>query len=124
MYVLGGSMRNGGSALASVFKFESTQGTWNAVEPMPERRRLHTACAIGSDIYVFGGLRTSAFKSVFKYHTETKIWSTLEPMPLPCGYHSAGVLDGNRIYIVGAGDDGKGVLNFDTASGAWNTYIE
>jgi hypothetical protein len=25
------------------------------------------------------------------------------------------------IYIVGAGDDGKGVLRFDTASGVWST---
>jgi hypothetical protein len=31
------------------------------------------------------------------------------------------VLDGYIIYIVGAGDDGKGFLRFDTASGAWST---
>jgi hypothetical protein len=120
MYVLGGIC--GGSTLASVFKFDSTQGTWSHAEPMPEARQEHAACAIGSDIYVFGGRRNSGRKtSVFKYDTESKIWSTLEPMPLPCSYHSFSVLDGDQVYIVGAGTNGKGVLCFDTASGVWGT---
>jgi tetrahydromethanopterin S-methyltransferase subunit D len=31
------------------------------------------------------------------------------------------VLDGDLVYIVGAGINGKGVLRFDTASGVWST---
>jgi hypothetical protein len=31
------------------------------------------------------------------------------------------VLDGDQVYIVGAGVNGKGVLCFDMASGVWNT---
>jgi hypothetical protein len=31
------------------------------------------------------------------------------------------VLDGDTVFIVGVGDDGKGVLCFDTASGVWST---
>jgi hypothetical protein len=31
------------------------------------------------------------------------------------------VLDGDQVYIVGAGINGKGVLRFDTASGVWST---
>jgi N-acetylneuraminic acid mutarotase len=73
IYVLGGSTRRGfgGSTLASVLKIDSTQGTWSVVEPMPEPRRGHSECAIGSDIYIFGGRcdvgRTTS--SVFKYDT-------------------------------------------------------
>jgi hypothetical protein len=109
---------------SSVLKFDSTQGTWSVVEPMPEPRKLHAACAIGSDIYVIGGRipgRTEQQKSVFKFDTETNRWSTLEPMPFPCSDHSVSVLDGHLIYIVGAGENGKGVLRFDTASGVWST---
>jgi kelch-like protein 18 len=73
-------------------------------------------------IYVFGGhLGLERQTSVFKYNTETDTWSMLEPMPLPSSSHSVNVLDGDQVYIVGAGDDGKGVLRFDTSSGMWST---
>jgi N-acetylneuraminic acid mutarotase len=120
IYVLGGICER--IEVASVFKFDSTQGTWSAVESMPEPRRLHAACAIGSNIYVFGGrFRHEVQTSVFKYDTVTNTWSTLAPMPLPCADHSVSVLNGDQVYIVGAGDDGKSVLRFDTASGVWST---
>jgi N-acetylneuraminic acid mutarotase len=120
IYVLGGNSQR--SNLASVVKFDSTQGTWIAVEPMPEPRRCHAACAIRSDIYVFGGRFRNGFQtSVFKYDTVTDTWSTLAPMPLPCADHRVSVLDGDQVYIVGAGYNGKGVLRFDTASGVWST---
>jgi hypothetical protein len=122
IYVLGGYGNIESQDLASVLKFDSTQGTWSAVDPMPEPRLLHAACTIGSDIYVFGGnFRFENQTSVFKYETVTNTWSTLAPMPLPCANHSDSVLDGDQVYIVGAGDDGKGVLHFDTALGVWST---
>jgi hypothetical protein len=42
-------------------------------------------------------------------------------MPLPCVNHRVSVLDGYVIYIVGAGNDGRGVLRFHTASSVWST---
>jgi hypothetical protein len=122
IYVLGGYAIIGSQDLASVLKYDSTQGTWSTVAPMPEPRRCHAACVIGSDIYVFGVfLHQEDQTSAFKYDTVTDTWSTLAPMPLPCVNHSVSVLDGNQVFIVGAGDDGKGVLHFDTASGVWST---
>jgi hypothetical protein len=122
IYVLGGHGNIGSPALASVLKFDSTQGTWSTVDPKPEPRLLHAACVIGSDIYVFGGrLFIADQTSVFKYSTVTNTWSTLAPMPIPCSSHSVSVLDGDEVYIVGAGRNGKGVLRFDMASGVWST---
>jgi hypothetical protein len=122
MYVLGGIASLGSPSSASVLKFESTLGTWSVIEPMPAARLGHAACAIGSDIYVFGGrFGLSRQTSVFKFDTETNTWSTLEPMPLPCSNHSVSVSEGDQVYIVGAGDNGKGVLRFDAASGVWST---
>jgi N-acetylneuraminic acid mutarotase len=121
--VLGGLDSDGGSVVSSVLKFDSTQGTWSQVEPMPEPRGLHAACAIRSDVYVFGGRCDIGghICSVLKYDTETNIWSTLEPMPFLCFRHSVSVLDGDQVYVIGAGPDGKGVLRFDTASSVWGT---
>jgi N-acetylneuraminic acid mutarotase len=89
---------------------------------MPEARRCHAACAIGRDIYVFGGsIRFEDQAFVFKYDTVTDTWSTLAPMPLRCSSHSVSVLDGDQVYVVGAGRDGEDVLHFDTVSGVWST---
>jgi hypothetical protein len=108
---------------SSVHKYDSTQDTWSEVAPMPEPRLELAACAIGSDLYVFGGFRTrnNPQASVFKYDTEGNTWSTLAPMPHRLFSHSATVIDG-LIYIVGAedmDDYGRDFLRFDPASGAW-----
>jgi N-acetylneuraminic acid mutarotase len=119
IYVLGGIC--GGSTLASVLKFDGTHGVWSVVEPMPEPRRGHAACTIGSNIYVLGGRSQFVDEtSVFKFDTVTNTWSTLGPMPLPYSHHSVSVLDGDLIYIVGAGNNGKYFFRLDTASGVWS----
>jgi hypothetical protein len=42
-------------------------------------------------------------------------------MPVPCYAHNASVLNGDQVYVDGAGDDGTHILRFDTASGVWST---
>jgi hypothetical protein len=120
MFVLGGFID--GSATESVLKFDSTQETWSQIAPMQEPRFALAACAIGNDIYAFGGSGTdfNTHASVFKLDTVANEWSTLAPMPVVSVYHSVSVLDG-LMYIAGAGDNGRAVLRFDPASGAWST---
>jgi N-acetylneuraminic acid mutarotase len=119
MYVLGG-------LTASVLKFDSVQDSWTEVAPMPEMRYAFAACAVGNDIYVFGGggngLRGGR-ASVFKFGTEADTWSTLTPMPHACANRIASLLDG-LVYIVGAGTNYRGVLRFDPASDAWSTLAD
>jgi N-acetylneuraminic acid mutarotase len=69
---------------------------------MPEARYAHAACAIGSDIFVFGGSDELGGDqdSVFKYDTVANEWSTLAPMSYACSEHTASVLDG-LVYILG-----------------------
>jgi hypothetical protein len=119
MYVLGGYDDH--EVNTSVLTFDSTQDAWSQVAPMPEARHGHAACAVGSDIFVFGGSSARGRQaSVFKYDTVANKWGTLAPMPLTSNSYSASVLDG-LVYIVGADDNGGGVLRFDPVSGAWST---
>jgi hypothetical protein len=127
MYVLGGALRemHGPTVTTSVRKYDSVQGTWSEVAPMPEPRCDFAACAVGKDIYVFGGCEiqnnlSSEDNSLFKYDTETDKWSTLTPMPEEQHGHSAIELNG-VIYIVGAGYSGMELLCFDPASGVWSS---
>jgi hypothetical protein len=57
MYVLSGEVGEDEDDVLtpSVIKFDSVQGIWSDVAPMPNGRRVVTACAIGNDIFVFGG---------------------------------------------------------------------
>jgi N-acetylneuraminic acid mutarotase len=105
-----------------VLKFDCAQDTWSQVARMPEPISAFAACAVGSDIFMFGGRNTGYQEQafVFKYDTEADTWSTLTPMPDVSSGHSASVLDG-MIYIVGAGDGGRAVFRFDPVLGAWST---
>jgi hypothetical protein len=89
---------------------------------MPKARFGAATCAVGSDIYVFGGHISDiqAHSSVFKFDTEANEWSTLAPMPHPCCYHSANLLDG-VVSIVGAAATHHRLMRFNPASGAWRT---
>jgi N-acetylneuraminic acid mutarotase len=63
------------------------------------------SCAVGSDIYLFGGYGDdgSITTSVFKFDTAANQWSTMTSMPLSSHDSSATMLEG-LVYIVGAGD--------------------
>jgi N-acetylneuraminic acid mutarotase len=118
MYVLGGELDD---TSASVLKFDSAQGAWSQVAPMPTPNFGSAVCAVGTDIYVFGGSdeHHRGGSSVFKYDAFTDAWTTLAPMPQPCLHPSASVLDG-FIYIVGDLYEFQDVLRFDPASDVWS----
>jgi hypothetical protein len=126
MYVLGGECQRNDYAYVttSVRKHDSAQGIWSEVAPMPEPRCDFAACAVGKDIYVFGGCviqndYSIIEPSVFKYDTETDEWSMLAPMLEREHGHSANELNG-LVYIMGAGY-GSEFMCFDPASGVWSS---
>jgi hypothetical protein len=110
MYVLGGRVLANGDDVASVFKFDSAQGTWSEVAPMPGPKSRLLGCTIGSDIFVFEGVH------VYRYDTAMDTWSKVGRIPHAYG-HSATVLDG-LIYIVGTFGV---ILCFDPVTETWDT---
>jgi hypothetical protein len=84
------------------------------------------ACAVGSDIYVFGGCDTDrqSQSSVFKFDTEANAWSILPSIPDASTGHTASVLDG-LVYIIGGGlsDHDDKILRFDPVSHGWSTLV-
>jgi hypothetical protein len=118
MYVFGGFTEFEGRT-ASVLKFDSAQGVWSEVAPMPEPMEEIAACAIGSDIYVLGTCAgEDEHTTIFKYDTVANEWSSMVPKPEAVYDHSTSVL-GGLIYIVGM--QANEFLRFDPASGAWST---
>jgi N-acetylneuraminic acid mutarotase len=122
MYVFGGDVgfERESTTSVTVFKYDSTQDTWSRVAPMPAARRAFSACAIGSDIFVFGGIENSTTQAtVFKLDTVANEWSTLAPLPHATDWTCACAL-GSLVYIVGAGG-GRETLRFDSVTETWTS---
>jgi N-acetylneuraminic acid mutarotase len=119
MYVIGGYI---GEVTACALKFDSLLDTWSEVANLPEVRYAMTACAVESDVFVFGGYDTQyqAQVSIFKFDTIDNIWSILAPMPQACCTHSTTLLDG-LVNIFGAGDSRQEVLQFNPTTEVWTT---
>jgi hypothetical protein len=54
-----------------MMKYDNMQDTWSEVARMPDRRIACAACAVGTDVYAFGGydMQQTVRASVFKYDT-------------------------------------------------------
>jgi hypothetical protein len=112
--------------VSSVLKFVSGARTWNEVTPMPEERDNAGACALGSDIYIFGGNDDYETEraTTYRFDTQTGEWMILAPMPQAKAGHSVCVLN-SLIYVVGGSDShSKGLTSahcFDPAANSWRT---
>jgi N-acetylneuraminic acid mutarotase len=78
---------------------------------MPNALCGSASCAVGTDIYIFGGAdRNGANQdSLFKYDTLKNEWSTLASM-ISCEIYTSATLIGEVVYILGAGYYGREVL--------------
>jgi hypothetical protein len=117
LYVFGDDSRNP----ATMLKFETVEGIWSAVAPLPEPIYEPAVCSVGSNFYVFGGVDSEGgnLASVFKYDTVSGVWMTLAPMPHASYHHCASNVNG-IVYILKAGVSGQESLCFDPASMAWS----
>jgi len=99
--------------------------TVHAAMPATTQRGASVAGAIGTTIYVAGGLRSGAVAEVTAFDTIAGTWTTALP-PLPATRdHGCGAVVGGKLYVIGGR---AGNINARTASveeytpgGAWVT---
>ncbi|WP_111766856.1 kelch repeat-containing protein [Nakamurella deserti] len=100
---------------------DPTPFTWETRMPSPIGRSEGQGAAVGSKVYVFGGFATGTITTARSdvYDTVTDTWTRLPDMPEEIT-HSATVVDGTTVWIVGGYvDDHPGpatrhVWKFDT----------
>lgn len=78
----------------------ATAWTVHAPMPAPTRRGASIVGAIGTAIYVAGGLRNGAVEEVSVLETTTGIWSSLPPLPAVRDHGCGGVV-GGKFYVIG-----------------------
>ncbi len=124
IYTFGGMTGARGTALDDATVYDPKADEWRSLPPLPTPRRSVRAGAIGSTIYVVGGVSeagTTGAMDVFDVAAET--WSSSPSMPTArFGVGLAVVL--GSLYAIGGFRDGQAVATverYDPVAARWHT---
>ena len=128
LYVFGGATAAFSGATTQAYRYDPGTNAWTALAPLPSARASATVQAVGTKLYVVGGVGASdeSLASVAVYDTVTATWSAGPSMLTARDNPSSAVLSG-ALYVFGGRTklaDGT-VLNPTLAStemlvdGAW-----
>lgn len=101
-------------------------GTWRSLAKMPKGRGAGAAVAIGSQIYVVGGVESGADPAtdMLVYTPGSDSWS-VQPAPPTPREHLGAAGSGGKLFVVGGRASGRGNFAafevFDPATSAWST---
>ena len=117
LYVLGGL----GISDGATFEYDSIANRWQQVATMPLARGASGVAAIGSRIYVAGGLAGGSSVANFDvFETSTKQWTSLPNMPTARDHLTAQVVNGKFYAIAGrAGREFNVNEEYDPGTNAW-----
>lgn len=125
IYVVGALVENSFSAVGDVYVYDPGTNAWTQLISMPlgaERGAAGTA-AIGTKIYVIGGIRHGISVPDFSaYDTATNTWEILPSVGEPRDHLVAGVV-GGRFYAIGGRNNGalrENVDEFNPGARTWN----
>jgi N-acetylneuraminic acid mutarotase/glucose/arabinose dehydrogenase len=129
LYAFGGSTQPFAGSVTNAAVFDPTTNSWTPLAPMPVARGGATAKAIGSFIYVVGGMDGGASLGTMSvYNTTTGTWAAGPSMGTRRDNPGSAVLNG-KLYVFGGrtrnadGSTLNGTLNtvemFDPATGTW-----
>lgn len=107
IYVTGGRYgREGGSDMTVVERFNTADGTWETLAPMPTPKAGHAAAIANNTLYVFGGedlAEAEVHGEVYAYDIANNTWRTAGYLP-EARHGLAGVSLNNTIYAIGGGN--------------------
>lgn len=108
MYVCGGLNAGGGAATTLVECYDFVAGTWSTKAAMPGPMTFGDGCAVGTDIYMFGGMTSSTSSpevpakfNQYKYNTLTDTWSELTITGQVPRLDLGVAAIGTKIYLIG-----------------------
>lgn len=113
IYVFGGASDPADVTLSTndTHIYDTKSGTWSKGEPLPgSPREIFSAAAVGTDIYVFGGLTQKKGEEIanlddaYRFDTAAGKWSPVKNMPVKMRAFWAGT-DGENIFLIGGYSD-------------------
>jgi len=125
IWVFGGMSGDRGTRLDTIEIYDVVDDRWRLFDGvMPEGIASFEAAAIGTKVFLFGGLdrRTEASDFSMVLDTATGEWRKLPPMPIPRYAHTVTLHDG-LIYLIG-GESSEGTVGevdvFNPRTEAWS----
>ncbi|XP_069646092.1 kelch-like protein 33 [Haliaeetus albicilla] len=107
LYVLGGKCYYGvRDTLASVYRYQPMDDSWERLASMTCGRSYFAAVALGDFIYALGGSSGEIYctDTVECYDLANDIWRRCQPLPMALCGHAACALDGT-LYVSGGCDE-------------------
>ncbi|NXS62285.1 KLH33 protein, partial [Brachypteracias leptosomus] len=107
LYILGGKHYYGiHDTLASVYRYQPMEGSWERLASMTCGRSYFAAVALGDFIYALGGTSGEVYctNTVECYDLANDTWRRCQPLPVSLCGHAACALDG-ALYVSGGCDD-------------------
>lgn len=139
LVVIHGGVNKQKRALDDLLVLQVEDQEWLPLKPAsigPAARAFHTACAVGKDVYVFGGhvyvpeaRRLHQFNDLWAIDTNTWEWYRQEaspdgPIPSPRDRSSMVALDARRLLVYGGADSQGRKLNdlwiYDIQDQSWS----
>ncbi len=130
LYVFGGGTDAFSGAVTNAAAFDPATSTWTVLAPMPTARQGPGAGAIGTKIYVAGGMagNGASLTTLEVYDPATNSWTTAAPMGTPRDNPGSTAL-GGKLYVFGGrirnadGSTTNGTLAtveaYDPATNTW-----
>jgi DNA-binding CsgD family transcriptional regulator/N-acetylneuraminic acid mutarotase len=127
LYLFGGW--DGVSYRAESYLYDSEQGAWTTLAPMPAGRAFAGAGVVGERIYVVGGFDgEQELDTCQVYDPATDLWEPCPPMKAPRAGLGTAVI-GDTLYAIGGGWESYLVENeyfspqsTDPTGGSWQTF--
>ncbi|KXZ44732.1 hypothetical protein GPECTOR_63g57 [Gonium pectorale] len=115
-----------------MYEYCFADGTWRVLEVQgeaPSPRVAHSAAAVGTVLYFFGGrsglaMGEGASNDLYSFDVTTRTWARLEPsgqLPPKRSYHTMTSL-GRKLYVFGGcGEEGRlnDLYEYDAEANAW-----
>jgi N-acetylneuraminic acid mutarotase len=94
-------------ATRNVWIYDTRSNDWEAGPPIPgEPRQIFSAAAVGTEIFVFGGITQKAgqpphnLDDAYRFSTKTNTWTKIRKMPIAMRAFWTGS-DGKFVYLIG-----------------------
>lgn len=134
MYVIGGHNAAGSAATGLNQCYDFVAGTWSTKASMPGANAFGDGCAVGTDIYIFGGMTsTTASPELpskfiqYKYNTLDDTWSELTITGQTPRLDLGVAAIGTKIYFIG-GRNNSVYINkmyvYDTTNGVMSPLAD
>lgn len=98
VYTVGGWF-NGAEAVGTTDVCDARTGAWSTAAALGSPRRLHGVCALGVDVFVFGGMTQDGVETATaeRYDATTNTWRAIASLPAPAC--AAACASGNDCFV-------------------------